>query len=139
MRVSKCLVSGVAFSAVAAETAKLYHRVVSQDGTSSPFTLRGTVEIDSALAISSSARAAVYSPAGESLQDDVRQILDRATKEPRSLYQVALERAHDTAEDQWPVSSAKLVRALGDLTRPDAPGVVSLADERGRRCAAARR
>ncbi|KZW04111.1 hypothetical protein EXIGLDRAFT_758412 [Exidia glandulosa HHB12029] len=107
MRIASGLVFGVAFSAVAAETVTLHHRVLGQDGSSSPFTVRGTVDVDNALALRSSASAAVYSQ-GESLQSDIRHILERAAREPQSLYQVALERAHDTGEAQWPVSSVKL-------------------------------
>lgn len=96
-----CLVSGAP-----AQQLRLHHRLVSPDGRPTPFSERASLRYntDAGLATGSSAVAVTQAP---SLEDDLRQYLERAAREPGLLYQLALEREHDTGEDQWAVSSVK--------------------------------
>lgn len=98
------LVTAAAFVA-ADESLRLYHRVYHPIVPELPFALRGTVNINDSLLVT-------FRPS-ESISESLQQFADSLQPGAVGLhdaqYQVALERAGDTAEAHWDISSVKLV------------------------------
>ncbi|KAG9219013.1 hypothetical protein CCMSSC00406_0001423 [Pleurotus cornucopiae] len=97
------LVTAAAFVA-ADESLRLYHRVYHPIVPELPFALRGTVNINDSLLVT-------FRPSestSESLQQFADSLQPGAVDLHDAQYQVALERAGDTAEAHWDISSVKL-------------------------------
>ena len=76
----------------------IYHRVVIPGREPGPFSQRAVLK-----------RGVTYTPTPD-FHKQVAGFLEQSGGDPRTLYQVALQRPWDRSEEEWSLSSVKLVR-----------------------------